>query len=180
MYVAEVRNAVASGNAYDVHVNLGQSREVTVVFAFQPGTLSGVVTTSEGQSAIGAPVFLNAMDADLRSRQGGVRMARSNEKGEYQFSGLAPGRYEVISSFDIEDPGEAQWPLGTGRAVKIDQNGKNQLDISVQEIREVARFGNEMEKKLLMGFQLLPLLVQKNLTDKMTGETLMRFPYGDE
>jgi Carboxypeptidase regulatory-like domain len=138
MYVAEVRNAVAAGDSYDVQINLGQSSEVTVVFASQPGTLSGKVTTSDGEKAIGAPVFLNAVDADLRSRLGGVRMVRSNEKGEYQFSGLAPGRYEVISSFDIQDPGEAQWILGTGRPVTIDQNGKSQLDISVQDIREAA------------------------------------------
>ncbi len=135
MYVAEVRNAVASGDAFEVHVDLTHSREVTVVFASQPGTLSGKVTTSDGQTAIGAPVFLNAVDADLRSRLGGVRMVRATENGEYKFNGLAPGRYEVISSFDMQEPGEAQWPLGAGRTVKIDQNGKTDLDISVQEIR---------------------------------------------
>ena len=138
VYVAEVRNAVAAGDSYNVHVILGQSKEVTVVFGSQPGTLTGKVTTSDGLSAIGAPVFLNAVEADLRSRLGGVRMVRCNEKGEYRFSGLAPGRYEIISSFDIQDPGEAQWPLGSGRPVTIDQNGKTQLDISVQEIRETA------------------------------------------
>jgi Carboxypeptidase regulatory-like domain len=142
MYVAEVRNAVASGDSYDVHIALGQSREVTVVFGSQPGTLSGKVTTIDGEVAIGAPVFLNAVDADLRSRLGGVRMVRSDEKGMYVFSGLAPGRYEVISSFDIQDPGEAQWPLGIGQAVTIDQKGNNKLDIRVQEIGEVVRFGN--------------------------------------
>ena len=66
-------------------------------------------------------------------------MVRSNENGEYQFNGLAPGRYEVISSFDIQDPGEALWPLGAGRMVKVDQNGKDQLDLSVQEVRETAQ-----------------------------------------
>ena len=153
MYVAEVRNAVATGNAYDVRLDLGQSREVTVVFASQPGTLSGKVTTSDGQSAIGAPVFLNGLETDLRSRQGGVRMVRSDEKGEYRFSGLAPGRYEIISSFDVQDPGEAQWAVGAGRTVEIDQNGKKVLDISVQEIREMARFEHGSEKQLQCAYK---------------------------
>ncbi len=138
MYVAEVRNAVAAGDSYDVRVNLGQSLDVTVVFASQPGTLSGKVTTADGDSAIGAPVFLNALDADLRSRLGGIRMIRSGEKGEYLFNGLAPGRYEVISSFDMQDPGDAHWPVGAGGSVTIDQNGKTQLDIKVQRIGEVS------------------------------------------
>jgi hypothetical protein len=132
MYVAEVRNAVASGDAYDVPLEMGQSRQVTVVFSSQSGTLTGIVTTSDGQRAIGAPVFINAVDPDLRSRQGGVAMVRSDENGEYRFSGLAPGRYEVIGSFDVEDPTEAAWPLGARRTVEIDQNGKTQLDINVQ------------------------------------------------
>jgi len=136
MFVVEIRNAIAVGDSYDVHVNSGQAREVTIVFDSQPGTLSGKVSTIDGVAAIGAPVFLNAVDADLRSRLGGVRMVRSNDKGEYLFNGLAPGKYEVISSFDIQDPGEAHWPLGAGRSAMIDQNGKSQLDISVQEIRQ--------------------------------------------
>jgi hypothetical protein len=138
MYVAEVRSAVAAGDSYDVRVNLGQAVEVTVVFASQPGTLAGKVTTTDGAPAIGAPVFLNAVDSDLRSRLGGVRMVRAGEHGEYQFNGLAPGRYEVISSFDIQDPGEAHWPLGSGKPVTLDQNGKSQLDISVQVLNEMS------------------------------------------
>ena len=172
MYVAEVRNAIAAENSYDVHVNLEQSTEVTVIFASQSGTLSGKAIAADGETAIGAPVFLNAVEVDLRSRLGGARMVRANEKGEYRFSGLPPGKYEVISSFDIEDPGEAQWPLGTGKPVTMDPNGNVQLDISVQEFRDAGLIGKDGGNEHLM--------VKGNLTDKLIGETRERFPHGDE
>ena len=132
-YVAAVRGAVPGGTSYIVKM-LGQGvQEVTVVIERQPSKLAGKVTMVDGTGAVGAPVFLYAIDMDLRSRLGGVRMVRSNQNGGYEFVGLAPGHYEVISSYALQDPGEAEWPPGRGAAVNVEAGREKTLDVEVVE-----------------------------------------------
>ena len=131
-YVASIRGAEPSGSAYSFALMSRQSLEVHVAFSSRTATLGGKVRTSDGQAGVGAPVFLYPLDMDLRSRMGGVRTARADENGNYLFVGLAPGRYEALSSFDIQDPGEAAWPAGRGKVVTADEGRTSTQDLEVE------------------------------------------------
>ncbi len=128
-YVASLRDAVKGGEAYEVTLEPGGHRDVTLVFGLKPGSLTGVIKTSDGQTAPGAPVFLNALDPDLRSRLGGVRQARADQNGQYRFTGLPPGRYEVLSSFAVQDPGESDWTPGWGEAVTVEEGSEATVNV---------------------------------------------------
>ena len=69
-----------------------------------PGGIHGVVTAALHEPAPGAPMVLESYDAEGRKRINELRIVRADLTGHYQFSGLAPGTYRVISTFDLQTP----------------------------------------------------------------------------
>ena len=134
MFVASLRDASPRGTSYEFTLAARETRDVTLRFSRRPATLTGKVELADGQPAIGAPVFLIPVDPDLKSRMGGVRSARSNQEGSYLFSGLAPGRYEVVSSFELMDAGDTEWPAGVGSSITLTEGEKSTLDLKMQEL----------------------------------------------
>jgi len=84
----------------------GRDVDVKVVLSAAVATLYGKVTSS-GKAAAGAPVFLEPFDLESGAGLTTVHTARANLQGRYHFTGLAPGRYRVLSSFDFEKPTSA-------------------------------------------------------------------------
>ena len=124
-YLAAVRDARQEGGAYEVAFEPGDHKEVWLVFGSRPGNIRGVVETDDGAAAPGAPVYLKAVDPELRGRMGGVREARAGSSGEYRFDGLAPGRYEVITSFASEQ----EW--GAGKTVEVGEGGEAAVNLKL-------------------------------------------------
>ena len=82
----------------------------------RPALLRGKVAAPDGAPAIGAPVFLRALDADVAARTGASRYSQADCNCEYRFAGLGPGIYDVISPFQLRQ-GDLQ--LGaTARAIR--------------------------------------------------------------
>jgi hypothetical protein len=64
-----------------------------------PGAVHGTVK-SGAELVIGAPVFLEPVDLDPARRVTQTFTTRTDVRGQYRFSGLAPGNYRVLSSFE--------------------------------------------------------------------------------
>jgi hypothetical protein len=94
-------------------VRLGTTLRVTLSAA--PASIRGVVSTN-GSTIAGAPVFLEWRNSRLREPQLRLFRTRTDTQGNYQFNGLAPGEYRLLSSFDFDPENVADM----NRAVSVD------------------------------------------------------------
>jgi hypothetical protein len=133
-YTVDLLEAESGDAAHRFRALPGQEARVTVLLSNRPATLSGVVTL-DGDPVIGAPVFLQAYDKELRQRAGGIRSINADREGRYLFTGLPPGRYEVVSSYQIRDPEAEGLPSGLGSSVTLDEDEKVEQDLSLAVIR---------------------------------------------
>lgn len=108
-----------------------QTVDLVVTVSSRPASLRGTVKTLDGQPAGGAPVFLNPVDAELRSRMGGPRSVRADANGAYQFPGLPPGQYLVFSSFEFQAPQEADWQRVPVRTATIQEGQESSLELEL-------------------------------------------------
>jgi hypothetical protein len=108
MYVAAI--TVDRGNLESRAVNgwkeffLPGYLQVKVELSSAIAALHGRVTTPTDQPAGSAPVFLEPVELEAGGGLIALRTTRTDLQGRYRFSGLPPGRYRVLSSFDFERP----------------------------------------------------------------------------
>jgi hypothetical protein len=97
-YVVAVRNngrpVPPSGDWYPFEASNRLS--VSVTLSPRAAKITGVVL-SQGQPVGGAPIFLTL------SATGQIWNARSDPQGNYSIGGLAPGMYNIISGFDLDN-----------------------------------------------------------------------------
>ena len=72
-------------------------------FSSNPGALHGMVKDA-GEPVVGAPVFMEPMDLEPARRLTDTYVTITDVQGRYHFSGLAPGHYRVLSSFEYQMP----------------------------------------------------------------------------
>lgn len=77
---------------------------VQFVLSAAPGGVHGTVTGQRQEPIPGAPVYLEAYDPQSRRRLKDIEVTRTDARGHYHFSDLAPGDYRLLSSFDWEAP----------------------------------------------------------------------------
>jgi len=135
LYVAAILEGGTASRIQDLLLKPGESRELRIAFGSSPSTLSGEVRTPEGEVAVGAPVYLRAIGADLQRRVGGVREARTGSDGIYRILALPPGEYEVLSSFQLQDPESDLWPTGFSVFVNLAEGESEDLDLTLTTIR---------------------------------------------
>ncbi|MGH9627441.1 MAG: carboxypeptidase regulatory-like domain-containing protein [Bryobacteraceae bacterium] len=133
-YVSAVSGATVAENSHEFTLASDRKRELNIVLSSQPAILAGTVQTQDGSPAIGAPVFLKASDADVRSRLGGVTSVRTDQDGKYRFPGVPPGTYEAISSFDLESGGDAEWEPGSGKSITLEEDADATLDLPLTQL----------------------------------------------
>ena len=133
-YLAEVADVRAGDGAYEFTVSPRQQRELMLVLSSRPAVLFGKVTAPDGAPAIGAPVFLRALEADAAARVGGSRYSQADRNGEYRFDGLGPGNYEVISSFQLRQGDLAAWRNGQGLTVELVERQEKILDLNLTSL----------------------------------------------
>jgi hypothetical protein len=126
-YVLSLRTAQGPGG--DFIAPARAAIELIVTLCPRPASISGKVTTESGDPVAGAPVFLNPVDAELRRRVGGARAMRSGDDGSYRFAGLAPGSYQILSSFDFDSPETAPWNGEAVRAVTLEEKQELTLEL---------------------------------------------------
>jgi protocatechuate 3,4-dioxygenase beta subunit len=133
-YVASITNAERGSEGYEFSMTAGQDHAIGVVFGSNPAAVRGKVTTSDGQPAIGAPVFLYPLEDETRNRTGGLRTARADQNGEFRFPGIPPGRYEVLSSFQVTDDPGTPWPAGRGSSITLEEGADKEMDLPLIDL----------------------------------------------
>lgn len=122
------------GAVHSLRLLPGEDQQLTVLLGDRPGLVTGTVRADD-DLAIGAPVFLTTQDEELRSRLGGIRSERTDTEGRFRFGGLPPGRYEVLSSYDLQNPEPDEIPAGFGTAVRVREAEEVDLDLGLTSIR---------------------------------------------
>jgi len=82
-------------------IDIGTSGQIVVALSGHPASVSGTVAAA-GKPVSGAAIYLELFDPELPNPRLQLIEGRSDPQGAYRFSGLAPGHYRVLSSFDFD------------------------------------------------------------------------------
>ena len=91
------------------------------VLSASPAAVHGVVRDAGGAPAVGIPVFLEAYDLERRKRVKDFQMLRTDINGGYRFTGLAPGAYRLLASFDYRTPDAQVMELPAVKMARVDE-----------------------------------------------------------
>jgi hypothetical protein len=109
LYLAELSGARRVGAHYRLTIRPAETTSIGLRFSAPAASLTGQVRTSLGIPAVGAPVWIRALDDELAARLGGPLTAQADHQGRYRFPQLPPGRYQLLASFDIGEESTV-WP----------------------------------------------------------------------
>jgi len=98
-----------------------------------PGGVHGVIK-SRGQPVVGAPVFLESSDIEPLRRIAETSVTRTDVNGYYSFTGLAPGNYRLLSSFEYATVDAAIMSRANTQSVKIEDAHDLQQDLDLYVI----------------------------------------------
>ena len=99
-----------------------------------PGAVHGVVTFSS-QSAAAAMVFLEPMDLEPAHRISEVRSVRTDAQGRYHFTGLPPGNYRLLGTFEYQSATSVDMDAARALAIKIEEGRDLQQDLELYVAR---------------------------------------------
>jgi hypothetical protein len=105
------------------------------VLSASPGTLHGVVRDTGGAPVAGIPVFLEAYDLERRKRVKDFQILRTDINGGYRFTGLAPGSYRLLATFDYRTPDGAVMELAVVKTAKVGEGGDVIQDLEQYVVR---------------------------------------------
>lgn len=94
---------------------------VKFTLSSSPGSVHGTVNMGS-QSVAGVPVFLEPYDLEPAKRLAPVRLTRTDAHGQYQFTGLAPGQYRLLGTFEYQSPGSEEMETARAILVKIEES----------------------------------------------------------
>jgi protocatechuate 3,4-dioxygenase beta subunit len=105
--------------------------DLTITISSGAAAVHGKVTRSINEPAPGAPVYLEAFDPATGQRLAELRQALTNARGEYGFSGLTPGSYRIVSSFEFDEPDERTMEAARAKllAVKAGSDSVQELEL---------------------------------------------------
>jgi Carboxypeptidase regulatory-like domain len=103
---------------------------VRFILSNSPGSVHGTVTLGT-QQALGAPVFLESSGIEPGRRFKEPYTVRTDTRGQYQFSGLAPGEYRLLATFEYQSPSAAEFDLARAVTIKIEEARDLQKDVDL-------------------------------------------------
>ena len=99
------------------------------------GGRPGQSDRSGNDPVIGAPVFLESIDAESHKRLKELAGTRTDARGTYQFTGLPPGTYRLLSTFDFDNPDVGNDGGRTGKDGDVEGRQSRACDLEL--LREV-------------------------------------------
>jgi hypothetical protein len=102
-----------------------------VTLSAKPASVSGVVTSASAP-IIGAPVFLQLVNPEAPELALQSWTARADAQGNFTFTGLAPGAYRLMSSYDVDFDD----PLARSKAVMLTLHEGDAVTQPLEMIRQ--------------------------------------------
>ncbi|HEY2012424.1 MAG TPA: carboxypeptidase-like regulatory domain-containing protein [Bryobacteraceae bacterium] len=102
---------------------------VKFVLSTNPGVVRGTVTGANHEPVAGAPVFLEAWDVESHKRLVDLRQTRTDMQGKYQFYGLPPGNYRILSTFEYQSPDPPAMEAAKAQVVPVEEAREMVLDL---------------------------------------------------
>jgi hypothetical protein len=109
----------------------GRYMQVRVTLSSKPAGVHGRVLGSGNEPAAGAPVWLEAIDANTRKRLWEPARTLTDAHGEYRFAGLSPGTYRLLSTFDVDDPDEETMEAARPKEVVLQEAAAATQDLAL-------------------------------------------------
>jgi protocatechuate 3,4-dioxygenase beta subunit len=103
---------------------------IRVALSTHPATVHGRVSFSVNNPAPGVPVYLETLDGNPEEPPQ-VRTARTDAEGNYIFSGLPPGRYGLISSYDADPTSRRSLSEAHPRAISLRESANESQDLKI-------------------------------------------------
>lgn len=100
-----------------------------------PGALHGLVSGLSHEPVAGAPVYLEGYDPEQRKRVTDLVVGLTDSRGQYQFRGLAPGSYRVLSTFEFQHPDVEVMDRSGAKLVNVQEGGDTPQDLDLSVIR---------------------------------------------
>jgi len=95
-----------------------------------PGAIHGTVK-SGADPVVGAPVFVESVDLEPARRVTQMFITRTDVHGQYRFSGLAPGNYRVLSSFEYLTVDSTTMAQTAAKSVVVENTHDIQQDLDL-------------------------------------------------
>jgi hypothetical protein len=116
-------------------VTVNNNCSVRLVISDKPGGVHGTVTMGAHEPAGGVPVFLEAYDEVTHKRVVDLHTTRTDLRGQYNFVGLAPGTYRLVSTFEYQSPATGDIDTMSPRVFQVEEGRDQQQDLDVWVIR---------------------------------------------
>jgi hypothetical protein len=126
--VARDRHATQPSDAFDVLIAGGSTR-ITVTISDRAGQLEGSVAGPDSKPIPGSPVFLWPVTEAARRSLGGAKLALADSSGYYTFTGLPPGDYRVLASFDLSEVDEEVLDAARAPVTRLDAGQRITADL---------------------------------------------------
>lgn len=112
-------------------LDIGNSPRLSITLSAKPASVSGLVT-SASQPVIGAPVFLQLVNPEAPELALQSWTVRADPQGNFTFTGLAPGSYRLMSSYDVD----FEDPLARSQAVALTLHEGDAITQPLEMIRQ--------------------------------------------
>ncbi|MDR3698673.1 MAG: carboxypeptidase-like regulatory domain-containing protein [Candidatus Sulfopaludibacter sp.] len=110
-------------------VVLTQSALVKFVLSGNPAAVHGAVTNAARDPVAGVPVYLEPYDAEGRRRAGDLRMVRTDVQGQFRFTGLAPGAYRLLGTFEFQMPDASTMDAAGALVIRAEEGAELAQDV---------------------------------------------------
>jgi Carboxypeptidase regulatory-like domain len=119
----------------EINVPPNSLNTLKFVLSASPATLHGVVRGPGGQPVAGIPVFLEPFDLERHKRVKDFVVQLTDINGQYRFTGLAPGSYRLISTFEYRVPDARLMDLSVVKSVRVEEAHDENADLDQYIIR---------------------------------------------
>ncbi len=116
---ARDRHPIQPTDAFDVMIS-GFRSSVTIAISERAAVIEGNVIGADSKPAPGVPVFLWTSTDAARRSIGGSRVLISDVNGHYSFTGLPPGDYRVLATFDANEVDEELLDIAKAPSTHLD------------------------------------------------------------
>jgi hypothetical protein len=124
------RSVEKSVEWFDVFLEARSQALIRVTVSDKAAQITGAVTQN-AKGVPGAPVFLWPLAESGRRSLKGYRMVIADTEGKYLFSGLPPGDYRMLATFDFTEIDEASLDEGLAITVHAEESQKTTADLAL-------------------------------------------------